>query len=223
MTRYRWAQWGDINAFFGLMLDNVAVMILLVVGVTSTTDSADHFSAAFVLGRMIPGTAIGVFIGDLVYTVMAFRLAKRTGRTDITAMPLGLDTPSSIGVAFFVLLPALKEGRTQLRLDHDTAMVYAWHVGALLLVMIGVFKTVCAPLGNAVRRWVPRAGLLGSLAAIALALIAFMPLADYIAALPVVGFVSLAVILITFCWRIVPFPARSRVRWQPWWRESRSI
>jgi AGZA family xanthine/uracil permease-like MFS transporter len=197
MTRYRWAQWGDINAFFGLMLDNVAVMILLVVGVTSTTDSPDHFSAAFVLGRMIPGTAIGVLIGDLVYTLMAFRLAKRTGRSDITAMPLGLDTPSSIGVAFFVLLPALKEGRTQLGLDHDTAMVYAWHVGALLLVMIGVFKTVCAPLGNAVRRWVPRAGLLGSLAAIALALIAFMPLADYIAALPVVGFVSLAVILIT--------------------------
>ena len=30
MTRYRWAQWRDINAFFGLMLDNVAVLIILV-------------------------------------------------------------------------------------------------------------------------------------------------------------------------------------------------
>src|SRR5437899_4006732 len=196
MTRYRWAQWGDVNAFFGLMLDNVAVMILLVVGVTSTADSDSHFTAAFVLGRMIPGTALGVLIGDLVYTVMAFRLAKKSGRADITAMPLGLDTPSSFGVALFVLLPVLREGIKQ-GMSHDTAMVYAWHVGALLLVMIGVCKSICSPLGNAVRRWVPRAGLLGSLAAIALALIAFMPLADYIAALPVVGFVSLAVILIT--------------------------
>src|SRR5207302_8602771 len=152
---------------------------------------------AFVLGRMIPGTALGVLIGDLVYTVMAFRLARRTGRTDITAMPLGLDTPSSIGVAFFVLLPSLKEGRTQLRLDHDTAMVYAWHVGALLLVMIGLFKVVCAPLGNAVRRWVPRAGLLGSLAAIALVLIAFMPLLSAVASVPLAGMAVLTVILIT--------------------------
>ena len=35
MTRYRWARWGDVNAFFGLILDNVAVMIVLVVLVTS--------------------------------------------------------------------------------------------------------------------------------------------------------------------------------------------
>ena len=31
MTRYAWARWGDLNAFFGLILDNVAVMIVLVV------------------------------------------------------------------------------------------------------------------------------------------------------------------------------------------------
>ncbi|HEV3117502.1 MAG TPA: hypothetical protein VGY58_10630 [Gemmataceae bacterium] len=196
MSRYRWAAWGDVNAFFGLMLDNVAVMILLIGLITSTTPSDDKFTAPFVLGRMIPGTAIGVMLGDLVYTVMAFRLAKRSGRSDITAMPLGLDTPSCFGVAFFVLLPALAEGKRDLKLDHDTAMVFAWHVGAVLLVIVGIFKSLFAPVGNAVRRWVPRAGLLGSLAAIALALIAFMPLAEHIAALPVVGFLSLAIILV---------------------------
>ena len=30
MKRYAWAAWGDVNAFFGLMLDNVAVMVLFV-------------------------------------------------------------------------------------------------------------------------------------------------------------------------------------------------
>ncbi len=53
-------------------------------------------------------------------------------------------------------------------------------------------------MGNRVRRLVPRAGLLGSLAAIALALIAFLPmLMDGIAAVPLVGLVALLVILLT--------------------------
>src|SRR5438105_2093711 len=57
---------------------------------------------------------------------------------------------------------------------------------------------VCAPFGNAIRRLVPRAGLLGSLAAIALALIAFLPmLLDGIAGVPVVGMVALTLILVT--------------------------
>jgi len=202
MTRYRWAQWGDINAFFGLMLDNVAVMVILVStislpGAESRQDDF-RFSPNFVLTRMIPGTALGVLLGDLVYTWMAFRLARRTGRAEVTAMPLGLDTPSTFGVAFFVLLPALREGRSDLHLGHEDAMVYAWRVGVMVLLLIGGFKILFAPVGNAVRRWVPQAGLLGSLAAIALALIAFIPLLlDGIAAVPLVGLLSLVIILVT--------------------------
>jgi AGZA family xanthine/uracil permease-like MFS transporter len=202
MIRYRWAQWGDINAFFGLMLDNVAVMIILVstISVPDAELRADdfRFSPQFVLTHMIPGTALGVLLGDLIYTGMAFALARRTNKADVTAMPLGLDTPSTFGVAFFVLLPALQEGRTDLKLGHEEAMFYAWRVGVVVLLLIAGFKIVCAPLGNAVRRWVPQAGLLGSLAAIALALIAFIPLLlDGIAAVPLVGLLSLMVILAT--------------------------
>jgi AGZA family xanthine/uracil permease-like MFS transporter len=146
---------------------------------------------------MIPGTAIGVLIGDLVYTYLAFRLARRTGRDDITAMPLGLDTPSTFGIAFLVLIPARLHANT-LTNDPEIAMQFAWHVGLVTLVFSGMFKLVCAPFGNAVRALVPRAGLLGSLAAIALALIAFLPmLLDGIAAVPLVGMLSLTVILIT--------------------------
>ena len=86
---YKWAATGDINAFFGLMLDNVvnlAVLAGILVG-------GFGFPATLVYTRMFPGTALGVLFGDLVYTVMAIRLAQRTGRTDVTAMPLGLDAP----------------------------------------------------------------------------------------------------------------------------------
>src|SRR6516165_2561720 len=193
MNRYVWATWGDVNAFFGLMLDNLSVMLILT---TLLSAPEEHFTSEFVLTRMIPGTALGVLLGDLAYTWMAFRLARRTNRADVTAMPLGLDTPSTFGVAFFVLLPALKEGH-QLYQDHEQAMTHAWHVGALVLVMIGVFKSVVAPLGNKVRQWVPRAGLLGSLAAIAIALIAALPLISEVARAPVVGLLTFTIILIT--------------------------
>jgi AGZA family xanthine/uracil permease-like MFS transporter len=210
MTRYSWARRGDVNAFFGLMLDNVAVMVLLVGTVTSAVapelqEGRFGFTREFVVTHMIPGTALGVLIGDLVYTWMAFRLARRSGNADVTAMPLGLDTPSTFAVALLVLSPALTDECLRLKgnhphlsaAEHASAMLFAWHVGVVVLLLVGVFKVACAPLGNAVRRWVPRAGLLGSLAAVALALIAFLPLLLDIAAVPLAGLLALTVILVT--------------------------
>jgi len=57
------------------------------------------FPADLVLGRMLPGTALGVLAGDLAYTVMAVRLGQRTGRADVTAMPFGIDTPTMFAMA----------------------------------------------------------------------------------------------------------------------------
>jgi AGZA family xanthine/uracil permease-like MFS transporter len=196
MGPYRWAAWGDVNAFFGLMLDNLAVLVLLV-GILTNPEQPQHFTTTFVIDRLIPGTALGVLLGDLVYTALAFRLARRSNKSDVTAMPLGLDTPSTFAVCYLVLLPALNRGLELHGGNHETAMTFAWHVGALTLIAIGIFKTLLAPLGNAVRRWVPRAGLLGSLAAIALVLIAFLPLLGEVAAVPPVGLLALTVILVT--------------------------
>src|SRR5690242_10897310 len=132
MKGYGWARSGDINAFFGLMLDNVAVLVLLFGTITSTrplaqqeADGRIYFTPGFVVLHMIPGTALGVLLGDLVYTAMAFRLARRIGRNDVTAMPLGLDTPSTIGVALLVLRPALQEGYRLYEKDHEQAMAFA--------------------------------------------------------------------------------------------------
>jgi adenine/guanine/hypoxanthine permease len=194
MSAYAWARRGDVNAFFGLMLDNVSVMVILV----SAISGEGKFTTEFVLTRMIPGTALGVLLGDLVYTVLAFRLARRLRRNDVTAMPLGLDTPSTFGVAFLVLLPVLGDASKLFPGDPTLAMEFAWNVGLMVLILVGIFKVFAAPFGNLVRRLVPRAGLLGSLAAIALALIAFLPmLLNGIAGVPLVGMVALVIILLT--------------------------
>jgi AGZA family xanthine/uracil permease-like MFS transporter len=188
---YAWARRGDVNAFFGLMLDNIGNMILM----AGLLVMVFRMPSEFVLTRMIPGTAVGVMVGDLIYTVMAFRLAKRTGRNDVTAMPLGLDTPSTFGSVFLVIGPAYvaASGRG---LDPDAAARHAWFLGIAMLLASGVFKLACATVSGLVRRVVPRAGLLGSLTAIALVIISFLPLLD-IAAQPVAGFAALAIILAT--------------------------
>jgi AGZA family xanthine/uracil permease-like MFS transporter len=200
MSRYHWAAPGDINAFFGLMLDNIA-NLLLMVGLLSGVFA---FPTEFALRHMIPGTAIGVLVGDLLYFWMAMRLARRTGRTDVTAMPLGLDTPSTFGMVFFVLGPAFV--RAQEGMSLEEAAAHTWHIGICAIFLSGLFKFACACGSNWVRRAVPRAGLLGSLAAIALVLISFLPLLE-ILSIPMVGLVSLAVILTTLVAR-VPAPGR---------------
>jgi adenine/guanine/hypoxanthine permease len=198
MTRWRypWATWGDVNAFFGLMLDNVANLLLTV----SLLKVAFEFPTEFALRHMVPGTAIGVFVGDLLFCWLAFRLARRTGRETITAMPLGLDTPSTFGMIIFVLGPAFiaakKEG-----MDVEAAAMRTWHIGICSIFLSGIFKLVCSLGSNWIRRSLPRAGLLGSLAAVALVLISFLPLLDILKS-PIVGFVSLAVVLTTLVARI---------------------
>lgn len=198
-SRYRWAQSGDINAFFGLVLDNVAVLILMV----SLLHASFDFPERFALRHMITGTALGVLIGDLLFFFLALRLAKQTGNTQVTAMPLGLDTPSTFGMALFVLGPAFVAGKQQ-GMDVDAAATYAWEIGICSMFISGIFKMICALGSNWVRRVVPRAGLLGSLAAIALVLISFFPLLE-ILHVPLAGLVSLAIILTSLVGR-VPLP-----------------
>lgn len=197
--KYQWAASGDVNAFFGLVLDNLAGLILIV----SLLSTIFQFPVEFALRHLVPGTAIGVFVGDLLYFLLAFYLASKTGKA-VTAMPLGLDTPSIFGTAFFVLGPAFLHAKNNLALAENEAATYAWQIGICALLVSGVFKVFCAFGSNWIHRLFPRAGLLGSLAAIALVLISFLPLLE-VMHYPVVGLASTAIILITLIGR-VPLP-----------------
>ncbi|NDC63299.1 MAG: permease, partial [Planctomycetia bacterium] len=200
-TPYRWATPGDVNAFFGLALDNLADLVLAV----SLLAAAFDYPSQFALSHLVPGTAAGVVVGDLVFSWMAFRLARRTGRTDVTAMPLGLDTPSTFGMVFFVIGPAFAASLAE-GLDREAAARHAWHVGMCAIVASGFFKLACSFVAGPIHRIVPRAGLLGSLAAIALALITFLPILEIFCS-PLVGLVSLGIVLASLTARI-PLPLR---------------
>jgi AGZA family xanthine/uracil permease-like MFS transporter len=125
-----------------------------------------------------------VLIGDLAYTWMAVRLMQRTG-APATAMPFGIDTPSLFGVVFGVLGPVMLMTRDA---------VLAWKIGMAVTVAMGILKLVLAFAGDWLRRAVPRAALLGSIAGVAVLLIAFLP-ALKVWGDPLVGLVSLAIVL----------------------------
>lgn len=201
-TGYRWATAGDVNAFFGLMLDNIADL-LLTVGLLA---GVFQLNAEFALQHLVPGTAVGVLVGDLFFFWMAFSLANRTGRQDVTAMPLGLDTPSTLGMVFFVLGPAYQFGLKELHLSPEAAATRMWHIGICCIFISGIFKLACALASNWVRRVIPRAGLLGSLASIALVLISFLPLVEMLH-VPVVALVALSIVLTALVARM-PLPFR---------------
>jgi adenine/guanine/hypoxanthine permease len=135
---------------------------------------------------MVPGTALGVLVGDLAYTWLALRLMRRTGRVDVTAMPFGIDTPTLFAMVFGVLGPVkMATGDATL----------AWKVGMVVTLAIGVAKTALAFAGDWTRRVVPRAALLGSIAGVAILLIAFLPTLKLLRE-PLVGLVALGVLLL---------------------------
>ncbi|QEF96966.1 hypothetical protein Mal15_09960 [Stieleria maiorica] len=199
--RYEWLTPGDVNAFFGLMLDNLTGLFLVVILL-----GGFGFPTDFAISALVPGTALGVLVGDLAFVYFAFRLAREKRSSDVTAMPLGLDTPSVFGVCLLILGPAYRQGVDALGLSELDAAYRTWHIGIWCIVMSGVLKLALAPASNWLRRVVPRAGLLGSLAAIALALISFLPLGEILAR-PLPGLVALAIVLTTLIAR-VPLPGR---------------
>lgn len=186
--RYKWASVGDLNAFFGLLLDNLTNLVLLwgiLAGVGFPSDIYFRY--------MVPGTALGVLFGDVAYSWMAISLAKRTGNPAVTAMPLGLDTPSTIGVGVAVLIPCFLAAQADGMAVHEAGMV-TWKVGMATMLFMGVIKTGTAFLGQAIQRWIPQSGLLGSLAGIGVTLLGFLPL-SHMYDIPLVGIVALGLVL----------------------------
>lgn len=192
MKRYSWICIGDVNAFFGLMLDNVVNLVVL----SAILVGVFNYPQDFIFTKMIPGSAFGVLFGDLVYTYLAIKLQKTQGREDVTAMPLGLDTPSTIGIAFAVLGPTYIETKDP---------VLTWQVGMATMVFMGIVKVIASFLGDFIRRSFPKAALLGSIGGIGLTLLAFFPLIKIFSA-PAVGFVALGLILYTLIGKLnLPF------------------
>jgi adenine/guanine/hypoxanthine permease len=189
-----WIVRGDIDGFFGLALDNL-VQLLLIDGLCRTVLG---FGPELIYGRVLPGAAISILVGNVFYALQARKLAERTGRTDVCALPYGINTVSLIAHVFLVMLPAkalaIKAGLP------DPARV-AWQAGLVATLFSGLIEIGGAFIAERVRKITPRAALLSTLAGIALSFISLGFLYRTYAR-PLVGLTTLGVVILTYFGRV---------------------
>ena len=164
------------------MLDNIADLLLTV----SLLAGVFAFPAAFALRYMVPGTAIGVLVGDLLFFWLAFRLASRTGRNDHHRHAFRARYAQYLWHGVLCARPSFSS-RPKSRTDAGRGGDFIPGILASVpfsSVACSNWHVPLVPAGYGL--FLPRAGLLGSLAAVALVLISFLPLLE-ILHLPVVG------------------------------------
>ncbi|HVU00489.1 MAG TPA: hypothetical protein VHE30_02015 [Polyangiaceae bacterium] len=185
-----WFVRGDVDGFFGLALDNL-VQLLLMDGLCRNVLG---FSDELLYGRVLPGVAVSLLVGNVFYARQAMHLARKTGRTDVCALPYGINTVSLFAHVFLVMLPA-KLAATAAGAP-DPARV-AWQAGLVACLGSGLIELAGATVGDAIRRAAPRAALLSTLSGIALGFISLGFLFRTFAR-PVVGLVTLAIVFLTY-------------------------
>ncbi|MBI1952872.1 MAG: NCS2 family permease [Candidatus Omnitrophica bacterium] len=175
----------DLDGFFGLFLDNLIQLMLIV----TLCRGALHFPDSLVLGVILPGAAVSILFGNFLYTLQARRLARRTGRDDVTALPYGINTVSLFGYIFFVMLPVYRAS-----LDP----MLAWRVGLIACLGSAIIEIGGAFVCDRIRRVTPRAALLSALAGIAITFIS-MEFVFRIFEKPALALIPLGILLIQYC------------------------
>ncbi|HWB58343.1 MAG TPA: hypothetical protein VG733_02580, partial [Chthoniobacteraceae bacterium] len=175
---------GDWNAFFGFgtnILVNLLTLTALLRFVLKMPDD-------LVFGHILPATGMMMFLSTLYYAWLAYRLAKKTGRDDVCALPSGISVPHMFIVTFVIMLPiAQKTGNP----------IKGWEAG-LTWVFIQSFVLMAggfvAPI---VRKITPRAALLGTLAGVSVTFISMKPAIEMFMT-PVIGITCFAIILLSW-------------------------
>jgi AGZA family xanthine/uracil permease-like MFS transporter len=187
---------GDVDGFFGLALDNLIQVLLI----SSLWTQVLGFSTARLYGRILPGVAISLVVGNLFYAWQARALARRTGRTDVCALPYGINTVSLIGYVFLVMLPA-KLAAANRGATLAEAEQIAFAAGVVAAIGSGLIEAGGAFMVGWLRRWTPRAAMLATLGGIAITFIAAGFLWKTFAS-PLVAFLPLGAVLLTYFGRV---------------------
>ena len=187
-----WLVAGDVDGFFGLAIDNLVQFLVIL----SLSTAVLGFPVSLLLGSVLPGAAVSVLLGNLFYAWQARRLSAAEGRTDVTALPYGINTVSLFAYIFLVMLP-VKLGAQSNGASEAQAAELAWQVGLAACFVSGLMELAGSLVAERIRRATPRAALLATLAGIAISFIA-IDFAIRLFALPLVAFLPLAMILTTY-------------------------
>jgi AGZA family xanthine/uracil permease-like MFS transporter len=172
---------GDWNAYFGFgtnILVNLLVLTGLLRFVLKMPDD-------IVFGRILPATGLMLCMSTLYYAWLAYKLAQKTGRKDVCALPSGISVPHMFVVVFVIMLPIATITKDPIK---------GWEAG-LTWVFVQSFVLMAggfiAPL---IRKITPRAALLGTLAGVSVSFISMRPALEMFMT-PVIGLICFSIIL----------------------------
>lgn len=193
-VQIKWWVKGDWNGLFGLgtnVLLNVIVLSGLCLAVIQLPDDV-------VFGRILPALGIALPLGNIWFAILARRLARRENRTDVAALPYGPSVPHMFIVVLVVMLPVFLQSGDALK---------AWRAGLAWAFIVGLIILLGAVFGPWIRKWTPRAAMLGALAGISITFISMSPAAQMWEA-PWIAFVTFGFILVGWLgFRKMPFNA----------------
>jgi AGZA family xanthine/uracil permease-like MFS transporter len=175
---------GDWNAFFGFgtnILVNMLVLTGLLRFVLKMPDS-------LVFGRILPALGLMMCLSTFYYAYLAYRLAQKTGRADVCALPSGISVPHMFIVTFVIMLPiTIKTGDP----------VKGWSAGLVWVFFQSFMLMIGGFIGPVIQRITPRAALLGTLAGVAITFISMRPALEMFIT-PQIGLVCFAIILVSW-------------------------
>jgi AGZA family xanthine/uracil permease-like MFS transporter len=100
--------------------------------------------------KYILRAAISIISGNIFYSIQARRLAMKTGRDDVTALPYGINTVSLFAYIFFIMAPVYNETKDP---------VFTWKIGLVACLFSGIIEIAGAFVGGWIRRVTPRAAV----------------------------------------------------------------
>jgi len=185
-SEFKPALWtpGDWNAFFGFgtnILVNMLVLTGLLRFVLKMPDS-------LVFGRILPALGLMMCLSTFYYAWLAYRLAQKTHRTDVCALPSGVSVPHMFIVTFVIMLPiTLKTGDP----------IKGWSAGLVWVFFQSFILMIGGFIAPYVRKITPRAALLGTLAGVSVTFIAMRPALEMYMT-PQIGLICFAIILVSW-------------------------
>lgn len=199
---------GDIDSFFMLFFDNFSSLLGILGAMIGTPMIANDFDYTYysyfsayndmVFRKVCPGIGCALIFGNVWYAWMAAKLAAKENRTDVTALPYGINTPAGFVTVFAVMLPVAftysPKILTSLGVTPPNEQDYAWNCFSAACAanfLGGVFEVCGIVVGDFVRKNVPRAALFGPISGVGFVWLGFNPLIE-VCREPLIGLIPLA-------------------------------
>ncbi len=175
---------GDWNALFGFGT-NILVNLLVLTGLLRFVVQVPD---EIVFGRILPATGLMMCLSTCYYAFLAYRLAAKTGRTDVCALPSGISVPHMFVVTFVIMLPIAASTGDPIK---------GWEAGLTWVFIQSFILMIGAYLAPYIRKITPRAALLGTLAGVSIAFISMRPALEMYMT-PVIGLFCFGIILLSW-------------------------